>query len=193
MNMKPVLPLLLLLDFARMSAAENRTVDPERSSLTVYVGKSGLLSAFGDTHTVRAPIASGSVHEGDPPSVEIKVDAHRMTVLDPDLEPKKRDEVQKRMLGPEVLDVDRYKEIRFHSTAVRQRGDSRWRVEGVLTLRERSVPLSFDVEHGKDRFRGKATVSQKAFGIKPISAAGGTVNVKDELEVVFEIATTPEQ
>ncbi|HEV8266692.1 MAG TPA: YceI family protein [Thermoanaerobaculia bacterium] len=188
---KPFLLVPLLAGLAPLSAAGVRTVDPERSSLTVNVGKTGLLSALGDTHTVRAPITSGSIHEGDPPSVEITVDARRMTVLDPDLKPDKRDEVQKRMLGPEVLDVDRYKEIRFRSTAVRPKGESRWRVEGVLTLRDRGVPVSFDVESVKDVFRGKATISQKAYGIKPISAGGGTVKVKDELEVVFEIATKP--
>jgi hypothetical protein len=51
------------------------------------------------------------------------------------------------------------------------------------------VPLSFEVTGTKERFRGSATVSQRAFGIKPISAGGGTVNVKNDVKVDFDIAT----
>src|SRR5260221_7597 len=79
------------------------------------------LSAFGDDHTVRAPIGSGTIEAGTP-QVEIAVEAGQMNVLDPDLSPKKREEVQKRMMGPEVLDVARFKEIRFKSTRVEAKG-----------------------------------------------------------------------
>ncbi len=166
------------------------TVNPERSSLTVHVFKSGFLSALGDNHVIRAPLASGSVEEGSPPGVEIAVDARRMTVLDPDLSAAKRREVQERMLGPEVLDVSRYPEIRFRSTSVKPVAAGRWRVEGVLALHGRSAPVSFEVTESKGEFRGSAKFAQTAFGIRPISIAGGTVKVKDELTVDFAIATS---
>jgi polyisoprenoid-binding protein YceI len=181
-----------LLVSALLSASANGetwAIDGPQSSLTVHVFKSGLLSAFGDNHVVRATIASGSVAGGDQPAVEIAVDAHQMTVLDPDLAPAKRAEVQKRMLGPDVLDVAKFPEIRFRSTAVRPMGEGRWRVEGALALHGHSVPLSFEVTGAKERFRGSATVSQRAFGIEPISVGGGTVKVKDDVKVDFEIAT----
>jgi len=181
--------LLASAFFCTSASGETWAIDSHKSSLTVHVFKSGLLSAFGDNHEVRAAIASGSVASGDQPAVEIAVDARLMTVLDPDLAPAKRTEVQRRMLGPDVLDVTKFPEIKFKSTAVRALGEGRWRVEGALTLHGRSVPLSFEVTGAKERFRGSATVSQRAFGIKPISAGGGTVNVKDEVKVDFEIAT----
>ncbi len=171
--------------------AETLAIDPARSSLTVRVFKSGFLSALGDNHVIRAPISSGSVDEGSPPGVEIAVDARRMTVLDPDLAPAKRSEVQERMLGPEVLDVSRFPEIRFRSTAVKPLGAGRWRVEGLLALHGRSAPVSFDVKEAKGEFRGSATFAQRTFGIEPISIAAGTVKVKDEVTVDFEIATRP--
>jgi hypothetical protein len=163
-------------------------IDLNRSSLTVHVFSSGLLSALGDNHVVRAPIASGSVEDGAPPRVEIAVDARRMTVLDPDLSPAKRGEVQERMLGPEVLDVARFKEIRFRSTAVKPLAAGHWRVEGVLSLHGRSAPVSFEATKVKGQIRGRATLSQRAFGIQPISIAAGTVKVKDEVTVDFEIS-----
>ncbi len=168
---------------------ETWAVDTHQSSFTVYVFKSGLFSAFGDNHEVRATVSSGSVSDGEKPAVEIAVDARQMTVLDPQLAKDKRAEVQKRMLGPEVLDVAKFPEIRFKSTAVKQIAEGRWRVEGDLELHGKKVPLSFEVTGSKERFRGSATVRQRAFGIKPISAGGGTVNVKDEVKVDFEIVT----
>lgn len=181
--------LLASVLFCASANGETWAIDGHKSSLTVHVFKSGLLSAFGDNHVVRATIASGSVAGGEKPAVEIAVDARQMTALDPDLAPAKRAEVQKRMLGPDVLDVTRFPEIRFKSTAVRPLGEGRWRVEGVLALHGHSVPLSFEVTGAKERFRGSATVSQRAFGIVPIRAGGGTVNVKDEVKVDFDIAT----
>ena len=180
--------LLAAAFFCASANGETWVIDSHKSSLTVHVFKSGLLSAFGDNHEVRA-IASGSVADGEKPSVEIAVDARQMTVLDPTLAPDKRAEVQKRMLGPDVLDVTKFPEIRFKSTAVRTLGEGHWRVDGALSLHGHSVPLSFEVTGTKERFRGSATVSQRAFGIKPISAGGGTVNVKNDVKVDFDIAT----
>ncbi|MBP1636345.1 MAG: hypothetical protein H6Q10_2919, partial [Acidobacteria bacterium] len=37
---------------------------------------------------------------------------------------------------------------------------------------------------------GKAEVKQSDFGIEPVTAAGGTVRVKDTVEVTFEIRAT---
>jgi polyisoprenoid-binding protein YceI len=180
------------LAFALLSApanAETWAIDAEKSSFTVHVFKSGLFSAFGDNHEVRATVASGSVSDGDKPAVELEVDARQMAVLDPDLAKEKRAEVQKRMLGPEVLDVAKFPEIRFKSTAVKPAGEGRWHVEGELELRGKKVPLSFEVTGTKERFRGSATVRQRAFGIEPISVAGGTVKVRDDVKVDFEIVT----
>lgn len=190
MSLDRLLGLLLVSIVVSATArGDMRTVDLERSSITVHVFKAGLLSAFGDNHEIRAPITSGKVEEGNAPAVEISVDARSMTVLDPDLAPAKRSEVQKRMLGPEVLDVARFAEIHFRSTAVKPLAAGRWRVEGILALHGRSVPLSFEVTEAKGTVRGSATLSQRAFGIQPISVAGGTVKVRDDVKVDFEIAT----
>lgn len=182
----------ILLASAVVSASargEIRAIDAKPSTLTVHVGKSGMFSAFGDNHVIRAPIVSGKVDDGPQPSVEILVDARQMMVLDPELTLAKRAEVQKRMRGPEVLDVERFAEIRFRSTAVTPSGSGRWRVAGVLELHGRTAPLSFEVTTAEGRVRGAATVSQRAFGIEPISIAGGTVKVRDDVKIDFDIVT----
>lgn len=39
------------------------------------------------------------------------------------------------------------------------------------------------------RYRGSATIKQADFGIKPISIGGGTIKVKDEVKIDFDIVT----
>jgi polyisoprenoid-binding protein YceI len=175
--------------FAASARGAPRTVDARRSSVSVHVGKSGVFSAFGDEHDVRAPILRGTVEDGPQPSVDLTIDARGMTVLDPNLAAGKRAEVQKKMLSAEVLDVERHPEIRFRSTAVTAAGEGRWRVEGELELRGRKGPLTFDVTARDGRVKGTARLSQRAFGIEPVSAGGGTVKVKDELRIDFDVVT----
>jgi len=38
------------------------------------------------------------------------------------------------------------------------------------------------------RYRGSATLKQTDFGITPVTVAGGTVKVKNEVKVEFDIA-----
>jgi hypothetical protein len=169
------------------AAADSRPVDVERSTLTIYAYKSGLFSAFADDHVIRAPIASGRVSEEGTLAVELAVNAAQMTVLDPTLPTDKRAEVQARMRGPEVLDSTRYPDIRFASTDIAPDGAGQWRVSGDLTLHGMLRPLTFTVTRRDGHYRGAVVIRQRDFGIQPISIVGGTVKVKDELRVEFDI------
>jgi len=91
------------------------------------------------------------------------------------------------MRGPEVLDSGRYPEVRFASTRVVPDGADRWQVTGDLSLHGASRPLTFAVVRRDGRLRGAVSIRQREFGIQPISIAGGTVKVKDELRIEFEI------
>jgi hypothetical protein len=93
--------LVTVAAIAALHAAEQRPIDARRSTLTVFVYKSGLFSAFADDHVIQAPIASGSISFDAPLAVEVVVRSANLTVLDPNLAADKRAEVQARMLGPE--------------------------------------------------------------------------------------------
>ncbi len=179
--------LASILAAAESSLAESRSIDVERSSLTVFVYKSGLFSAFADNHTIRAPLSQGSISD-EPPGIAIKIRTAAMRVLDPDMSADKRADVQMRMEGPEVLDVAKFPEITFESTAVEPAGNDRWTVTGHLTVKGRSKAITFPVALAAGVYRGEVTIKQRDFGIEPIKVAGGTVRVKDELKVRFEIA-----
>jgi hypothetical protein len=78
--------------------AQQHNIDPQKSTLTIHVGKTGAFSGLGHEHEVRAPIHSGTADTGSHPAVEIHVDARALRVIDKDAAEKERSEVQKTML-----------------------------------------------------------------------------------------------
>ncbi len=166
--------------------ADTHPIDVQRSVIKIRVYKSGLFSAFAHNHEIEAPIAEGKVAALESPAVELRVDARKLRVLDPELPSAKRAEVQKTMDG-EVLNGSRYPEIRFQSTAVENRGPGRWTVRGNLTLHGQSRPVAAEVVLKDGRYLGSAVLRQKDFGITPVRIAGGTVSVKNEVKVEFDI------
>jgi polyisoprenoid-binding protein YceI len=187
MRVSGAIAVVVSVFLAAAAGAETHPIDTERSTLTVLVYKSGLFSAFADDHIIRAPIATGSISADGPLAVEISVRSATLTVLDPKLSPDKRAEVQTRMLGPEVLDSARFPDITFTSTKIEPAGADRWSVTGRVTIRGTTRPVAFSVTRQDTRYRGTVTLKQTDFGIKPISIAGGTVKVKDELKIEFDI------
>src|SRR5689334_10207103 len=105
-------PLVAGLVCIPAAYAQQRAIDIEKSKLTVLVEKTGVFSALGHDHEIAAPLAEGSVNEAVS-RMELRVDASQLRVLDPDTSEKDRAQIQETMLGPEVLDVQRYPEIAF--------------------------------------------------------------------------------
>lgn len=185
-----VVTVLLLFSGAISSVAQTKSkdIDVDRSSMMIHVSKSGLFSFAGDNHEIRAPISSGKVNEAAK-TVELRVESAKLAVLDPSFSPAKRAQVQQEMVGPHVLDAGRFPEITFRSTQVTEEKPSTWRVIGDLTLHGQTHSITLRVSGSAGHYRGKATLKQTDFGIAPISIAGGTVKVKDELEIDFDIVT----
>src|SRR5207302_1858024 len=163
-----------------------RPLDTARSSITSRVGRTGMFSFAGDNHLVRAPLASGSVNEAGK-HIEFKVQSKSLRVEDPGTAADKKAQIQERMLGPDVLDSGHFPVIQFRSTSI-SGAPADLRAAGDLTLRGQTRPIEAKVQQiAKGHWRGAASLKQSAFGIKPISIAGGTVKVKDELKFEFEI------
>jgi polyisoprenoid-binding protein YceI len=166
-------------------SAQQHNIDTQKSTLTIHVGKTGLFSGLGHEHEVRASIHSGTADTGSHPEVEVHVDARALRVIDKDASEKERAEVQKTMLGPEVLDSERHQEIVFKSTGAEAAGQGQWTLRGNLTLRGQTRPVTVQVTLKDDRYTGAATVKQTDFGIKPPGKAG--VRAKDEVKIAFDV------
>jgi polyisoprenoid-binding protein YceI len=113
------------------------------------------------------------------------VDARALRVIGGDDSEKDRAEVQKTMLGPEVLDSERHQEIVFKSTSAEPTGQGRWTLRGNLTLRGQNRPITVQVTLKDGRYTGEATVKQTDFGIKPPGKAG--IRAKNEVRIEFDV------
>jgi polyisoprenoid-binding protein YceI len=167
------------------AGAQQHTIDTQKSTLTIHVGKTGAFSGLGHEHEVRAPIHSGTADTGSHPAVEIRVDARELRVIDKDASEKDRAEVRKTMLGPEVLDSEHHPEIVFKSTGAESAGQGRWTLRGNLTMRGQTRPVTVQVTLKDFRYTGETTVKQTDFGIKPPGKAG--VRAKDEVKIDFDV------
>jgi polyisoprenoid-binding protein YceI len=166
-------------------SAQQHNIDTQKSTLTIHVGKTGAFSGLGHEHEVRAPIHSGTADTGSHPAVEMHVDARALRVIDKDDSEKDRAEVQKTMLGPEVLDSERHQEIVFKSTGAEPAGQGWWTLRGKLTLRGLTRPVTVQVTLKDGRYTGETTVKQTDFGIKPPGKAG--IRAKDEVRIEFDV------
>jgi polyisoprenoid-binding protein YceI len=167
--------------------AGERTIDTDRSTLKIHVGKAGLFSAAGHDHWVMALFAGGSFNDGDSPQVTFTVDARKLMLMQDDkLNAEQQAEVQGTMHA-KVLESETYPLISFHSTKLEKTGVNQWIVSGELTLHGQSRSILADVRSEDGAYTGRSKIKQTDFGISPVSVAGGVVKVKNELEIQFVV------
>lgn len=165
--------------------AQERPIDITRSKITVHVGKTGLFSMAGHGHEVSARVNQGAINESSPGHVWFRVDARALNVL-----PEKDQAEVQATMQQKVLESEQFPEIRFESTSIQKLAADHWKVEGNLTLHGQTHPAIADVRRAGASYEGKSTIKQTDFGIQPVSVAGGTVKVKNELEIEFSIQPT---
>jgi polyisoprenoid-binding protein YceI len=195
-----IFSLLLLTVFAfGQSRTRTYTIVPSESDFWVYVGKTGIFSALAHEHEIGVKSFSGRVvvpqAGAGAGSLEMEVDAPSLVVLDK----KPSEEDKKKIFNSmhnEVLESAKYQKITFKSVSVsdvKQTGNETYSlvVNGDLTLhgvtKRIAIPVAATVTPQQLRAAGRYTLKQTDYGIKPYSAAGGTIKVKDEVVVNFSI------
>jgi hypothetical protein len=162
-------------------------IDVQRSTITIHVGKAGMLSAAGHEHWISAPISSGTIRESPVPHVEFKVETAKM-ILRPDqkVDPSSYAQIQKDM-EEMTLETRKYPQIKFESSHVEKLGDGQWKVDGDLTLHGVTKPVSLTVKRSGASYSTRTMLKQTDFGIKPVTVGGGMIKVKNEVEIDFQI------
>jgi polyisoprenoid-binding protein YceI len=172
-------------------------IDAARSHFMVKAAVGGVLSFAGHDHNIAIRSFSGDVEftygSVEPASMQMIIKADSLVVTDKISESDKN-KIESTMRD-EVLEVAKYPEITFRTTAVnatkQDEGKYQARLTGNLSLhgvtKPMSVPATLEFSENLLRARGQFAVSQSAFGIKRVSVAGGTVKVKDELKLTFDI------
>lgn len=205
MHSLPVLVLALTAVSATPPAAGRFEALPTDDGIRVHVSKRGLFSAFAHDHDFEVTRWRGSaaIPDGDPgrASLELVLQADSLRDREKGLSSGDRGTVEAQAAGPEILDAAHAAEITYRSERVSldergARGPVRGTIHGQLTLRGRTRPVDATFEAQREasdawRVHGRARFRQSEFGIKPFSGAGGTVGVKDEVEVTFAIALQP--
>jgi polyisoprenoid-binding protein YceI len=167
------------------------------STFTVRTSSGGLFSMLGHNHTIAIRDFAGDV-ELAPGALEqsglhMTVKANSLALMDK-VDEKERSEIE-RTMREQVLEVGKYSEIDFHSTGVTasKSDDKKFKakISGDLTLHgiKRNIPVQVLVTMDGNSLKavGEFSVRQTDFGIKPVSAAGGTIKVKDEVKLSFNI------
>jgi polyisoprenoid-binding protein YceI len=97
----------------------------------------------------------------------------------------------------DMLDVERHPTITFDSVSIRPTTAGMFEVQGDLTIRgvTKPVVIAVSVSPSADRglsIEGRAQVRLTDYGLKPPSAAFGTIGTKDEMALSFNLTAKPE-
>ncbi|MCI0525414.1 MAG: YceI family protein [Acidobacteria bacterium] len=193
------LSLLLPVAAIAQTKARTYTIVPSESSFWVFVGKAGLFSALGHDHEIGVKSFSGQVTVPEAGasggSLELEIDAKSLAVLDKKVSEADRKKIFDAMHN-DVLESAKHQKITFKSVSVgdvKQTGNDAYSftLNGDLTLRgvtkRIAVPVALTITPQQLRATGKYALKQTDYGIKPYSAAGGTIKVKNEAIVNFSI------
>jgi polyisoprenoid-binding protein YceI len=176
------------------ATAERLCVDPQNSKFSIHVDAGGMFGAFAHDHVVEAHDIKGCANidwaKLDQSTVELVFASAGVKVMDPD-HPKDRPKVQEAM-ETQVLQQNKFPEIRFKSTGVRSRSPESVTVDGDLTIRNRTQRVALNLTIRKINpstveISGRQTLRQSAFGIEPVKVMGGMVKVKDEIQTEFKL------
>ncbi len=198
-----VFSLLILVLLPAPAGAQTKsrtyTIVAGESSFWVFVAKAGLFSAIAHNHEIGVKSFTGRVVIPESGaaggSLELSVDAKSLVVLDKKVSESDRVKIFNSMHG-EVLESSTHQKIEFKSVSVsevKQTGDQAYSLilNGDLSLhgvtKRIAVPVTVTITPPQLQATGKYALKQTDFGIKPYSAAGGTVKVKDEVVINFKI------
>ncbi len=178
-------------------------VDASRSRFIVKAFSAGLLSAFAHNPTLAIREFTGEAQFApdalDEAYLRLRIKASSLEDTD-DVSDKDRKEIE-RQTREEVLEADRYPEIVFESASISAEksmgGQYRAKITGELSLRgvTRTCVINAQVMVSEDLLRahGEFPLKQSEYSIKPVSAVGGTIKLKDELKFTFDIVAHRER
>lgn len=200
---KPTLPPVPAVDLRGAVVYE---VNPPASEVHILLYRGGTLAHLGHNHVMTSRSLSGRVwvnaalersgFELAFPVAQLIVDdpeARRAagSYFPPEIPQADRDGTHRNMLKAEVLDAERYPQIKLQS--VRVSGTSQApQITARIKIKEvsRDIPVSANVQIEGSRLTatGEFDIQQTDFGIKPFSAALGALEVQDRLHVKFSVA-----
>lgn len=173
-------------------------IETKGSTFTARAFATGLLSAFAHNPTISIPDFEGEVLLSpdvvDESSLRMVAHAASLTNTD-DISAKDRDEINRRMRD-EVLESDSFPDIVYESSRISasKTGEGQYSaaITGELGMHgvKRNQPISARISVNGDTLRatGEFSVRLSDYDIRPVTAAGGSIKLKDDLKLSFDIS-----
>ena len=167
-------------------------------NLHVYTFKTGLLSKL--AHDLLIDVTDFKVNLDVPEagftsgSLELEIQANSLKVIcalkdgerSDALKEKDIADIEKDMAG-KVLHPDKYPTANFRSKAI-QKKDGGYKINGDLSLHGVTKSIDFDIDTNGGNLKGMITLLQKDYGIKPFKAMLGTLRIKNEINIGFDLS-----
>lgn len=166
-------------------------IDPNHSVLSARIRHLVAAKVRGTFKTFSGTVTIGESPESS--SVAVSVDAASIDTGVPDRDNHLR--------SPDFLDVATYPTIEFVSTAVRAENGTSYKVDGALTIRDITKPVTLDMEYGgvvtdpwgntKAVFSAEAKISREDWGMtwnQALEAGGWLVGKTLDVEIEIEAA-----
>ena len=158
----------------------------------------GLLSSFGHDPTIAIPDFEGEVslnpESPEQSTLRIAIDATSLTAT---IEISEKDLAEiNRKMHEEVLESGSFPQIVYECSSVsaNKMGEGQYRLalNGELTLhgvaRSQTVAARVALNGGSLRATGEISIRQSNYAIRPVSAVAGTIRLKDEVKLSFDIS-----
>src|SRR5713101_2014743 len=193
--------LLVLLLAARVGSAEAGLYEihqGDQARMELTVEKSGLLS--GKKHLFTFSRYEGRLlfdrKRPEASTITLSIESNSVSCHDAWLSMKDLRKVQEYALK-DMLAADRYPQIIFRSVAIKKIDDSQYE-QGTLTIRDISRPAVVMVSlragsNGVLPVEGESRLRLTDFGLKPPTAALGTIGTKNEMSFHFVLTATPQR
>jgi polyisoprenoid-binding protein YceI len=165
------------------------SADPVHSSFAFAVRHSGVHLYRGSLSDVAATLRA----DGAAPALEGSARVESISIVEPA-------EMRARVLGPDFFDAEHHPEITFRSTAMRLTGDGRAEVDGELTMRGITRPVTASGRYGAPRasaFGGEVaglqlqtTFDRRDFGLDfqaPMPGGGDMLGWDVELDIELQL------
>jgi polyisoprenoid-binding protein YceI len=173
-------------------AAETRTYDfspSDGSRVALEVYKTGLMS--GKKHVFVFERYSGEAvfdaQHAEDAKVRFTMDAGSVVCTDTWINDGSRQKVLA-AARDQMMQADRYPQLTFISSKAVPKGENRYDVEGMLTIRDKTRPVLVHVSLREGVFEGSAKVKLSDFGLKPPKGVTlGLIGTKDEMAVLFRL------
>lgn len=186
-----------------LPAGRRYVVLDDQSEARFVVYPAGRLARLGHPHVVGGPVISGEIVLADDfhdsglkleiPVDDFEIDRPRWREdegFDPDMSEAAIEGTRENLLGESQLDAANHPLITIESLGIKGpawQPDIDVRITLAGTARELTVPVTLNFTDHELSAVGRFVIRQSDFDIEPFSAAGGNLQVADEVLIRFRI------